>query len=641
MSESTESTEEQSQAPLMPPINQSINAFAAKESLDKAGAKKNLALVKAVRVDDIEDIKNHGVKAGLPSGYRNTADGLYDIRGKHPVLVCPVPILPYAVQCAEDKRSCMGLRLMALNSFGKYVTASVSVEDIAASAYNELIKAGFCIGSTPQQASLLEQFLYRCMKMKLPVYLVSDAMGFVADDMAFLHGHTPIVTSLKGFHYLTPGFRVKPGIHPKGAMEGWQQLIHQHVYGWAQVFVLSASLASMLLVPAGMDVSIFHFHGGSTTGKTILLQLAASVHGNGNEPGSSSGVNIMRWNTTPNALERSLSDFSGLVACIDELGASNHKDFLSLLYNMTSGVSKERLNKAMQLCEPYKWRMLILSSGEMSIATKLASQKESVQGGQEHRAISIEVLPEDAQKPGESKAQTRQRADVLKNGLGEVYGHAGPEFIRILLSQTGEDGNPRSFPVLSQWLTQGTEECCNCLVRNLEGEGIVLTDIQRRAMKRFALVWLAGEMAVVWGILPFADNAVEEAVMMAARRWLGNNQNQYNPVRQMLNKLQLSLLTKEARHFIKLHDEDARTPGDQWGFTHPKGKDFLIYEAVFDKLCVEEQVTSLDVAKSLNNAGYLVPESPGHYKKRPLQSMAQSYYRIKREFLQANIASEF
>ena len=92
-------------------------------------------------------------------------------------------------------------------------------------------------------------------------------------------------------------------------------------------------------------------------------------------------VNIIRWNTTPNAMERLLADYSGLVACVDELGASNHKQLSSLLYNITSGTAKERLNRGLTADEPFKWRMFILSTGEMSISEKLAEQKAVLQEG--------------------------------------------------------------------------------------------------------------------------------------------------------------------------------------------------------------------------------------------------------------------
>ena len=38
-----------------------------------------------------------------------------------------------------------------------------------------------------------------------------------------------------------------------------------------------------------------------------------------------------------------------------------------------------------------------------------------------------------------------------------------------------------------------------------------------------------------------------KSVISAARRWLDDNQNQYNPVRNMLEELQLTLVTKSSR----------------------------------------------------------------------------------------------
>jgi uncharacterized protein (DUF927 family) len=52
---------------------------------------------------------------------------------------------------------------------------------------------------------------------------------------------------------------------------------------------------------------IYHFYGQSSVGKTALLQLAASVNGNGGEPGNGESL-IESWNTTPNALEMTLNN---------------------------------------------------------------------------------------------------------------------------------------------------------------------------------------------------------------------------------------------------------------------------------------------------------------------------------------------
>ncbi|MEX0634953.1 hypothetical protein M8494_36590 [Serratia ureilytica] len=62
----------------------------------------------------------------------------------------------------------------------------------------------------------------------------------------------------------------------------------------------------------------------------------------------------------------------------------------------------------------------------------------------------------------------------------------------------------------------------------------------------------------------------------------------------MLEELQLTLVTKSSRHFITLRDEHARCPGDMWGFVHYKTGDFLIYESVFEKLCSEKGLKTVD-----------------------------------------------
>ncbi|MCV5117062.1 hypothetical protein OFC47_26955, partial [Escherichia coli] len=60
------------------------------------------------------------------------------------------------------------------------------------------------------------------------------------------------------------------------------------------------------------------------------------------------------------------------------------------------------MNQHLEIDEAFTWKMFILSSGEMSIPEKLATQKEQIQGGQEHRAISLNIRPEDARKDGET-----------------------------------------------------------------------------------------------------------------------------------------------------------------------------------------------------------------------------------------------
>jgi uncharacterized protein (DUF927 family) len=384
---------------------------------------------------------------------------------------------------------------MTINYIGQKVVVSVSLDELARNpelVIADLVAKGFGVTTSVHSRVYLERFIHACMKMALPMYLVVESMGMVEGEAAFLHGDMPLARGISGFDYLVPQKSAFSGIRPSGSLAGWKVVIKDNVHGWPQLFALSSSLASTLLGMAGMDVALFHFYGGSTTGKTVVLQVGMSVHAHGGEPGSHPDVAILRWNTTDNALELSLSEFSGLVACIDELGAYNDRKFSSLLYNITSGRAKVRLDKSVRRRKPVLWKMNILSSGEMSIPEKLASHNEQLQGGQEHRAISLNILPEDAAKEGETVVEVRRRADTLKAELAEQYGTAGKAFIARFLSQQNDDGSLMSYSELSEQIKATTEECCQILSEELQSDGYVLSDIQHRALKRFALCLAAG-----------------------------------------------------------------------------------------------------------------------------------------------------
>ncbi|MCV5194997.1 hypothetical protein OFM41_15550 [Escherichia coli] len=208
----------------VPPVSgiKRIRAFADR---DKNFTKMSEAIIRRAENAEVgeDDIASLGLSDGLPRHYVNTADGLFYIGGQKPVLVCGTPVVPVALFCGKDKESSLGIRLMTGNGLGKYVKALVRFEDIVqsgAQVVGKLADRGFCVGSSPQQFALFDRFLQRCRSLPLPVYLMADAMGFVSEDMAFLHGHEPVVTSLTGFDYLLPGFRVRPGLHKGGGSGG-------------------------------------------------------------------------------------------------------------------------------------------------------------------------------------------------------------------------------------------------------------------------------------------------------------------------------------------------------------------------------------------------------------------------------------
>jgi hypothetical protein len=277
----------------------------------------------------------------------------------------------------------MSVDLMTINYIGQKVVVSVSLDELARNPEQviaDLASKGFGVTTSVHSRAYFERFIHACMKMALPMYLVVSLWGWSKEKQPFCMviclspGGSPVLITLFLRNQLFQAFAF-------WLVSRMENVIKDNVHGWPQLFALSSSFASMLLGMAGMDVALFHFYGGSTTGKTVVLQVGMSVHAHGGEPGSHPDVAILRWNTTDNALELNLSEFPGLVACIDELGAYNDRKFSSLLYNITSGRAKVRLDKSVRRRKPVLWKMFILSSGEMSIPEKLASATSSFRAG--------------------------------------------------------------------------------------------------------------------------------------------------------------------------------------------------------------------------------------------------------------------
>ncbi len=85
----------------------------------------------------------------------------------------------------------------------------------------------------------------------------------------------------------------------KGSLQSWQNSVAQLVADhFLPILAMSAAFAGPLLDPAGQEGGGIHFFGASSTGKTTIIQVAASVWGRG----SSAGGYVRAWSTTRNGL---------------------------------------------------------------------------------------------------------------------------------------------------------------------------------------------------------------------------------------------------------------------------------------------------------------------------------------------------
>ena len=179
--------------------------------------------------------------------------------------------------------------------------------------------------------------------------------------------------------------------------------------------VLAASFASVLVGPCRCLPFFVHLWGGSETGKSLSLVLAASVWAN-----PEIGVYIQTFNATEVGKELGAAFCNSLPLIIDELQLvkDNRKDFDRMIYQLSEGVGRARGRKQGGLHKTPTWRNCVITTGEFPII--------SANSGEGAVNRTIEVDCHDTKLFDEPKKTA--------TSLYANYGFAGREFVDHLMA---------------------------------------------------------------------------------------------------------------------------------------------------------------------------------------------------------------
>ena len=191
--------------------------------------------------------------------------------------------------------------------------------------------------------------------------------------------------------------------------------------------VLAASFASVLVGPCHCLPFFVHLWGGSETGKSLSLVLAASVWAN-----PEIGVYIQTFNATEVGKELGAAFCNSLPLIIDELQLvkDNRKDFDRMIYQLSEGVGRARGRKQGGLQKTPTWRNCVITTGEFPII--------SANSGEGAVNRTIEVDCHDTKLFDEPKKTA--------TSLYANYGFAGREFVEHLM----EDGAQERVQALQE-----------------------------------------------------------------------------------------------------------------------------------------------------------------------------------------------
>lgn len=265
-----------------------------------------------------------------------------------------------------------------------------------------------------------------------------------------------------------------------GTLDGWKEIAALSIGNSRLSFALCAAFAGPLLRLVGLEGGGFSFEGGSSSGKTTALQIAASVWG-GPE-------HVRSWRATDNGLENIAVLHNDNVLILDEVGQVNGKVLAECAYMLANGQGKGRSSREGNLRKSHSWRLLFLSSGELGLADKLAENGLKSRGGQEVRFVG---LPVDTSMLTELHGFPHAGAVVnrLKELTALHYGYAG----RVFLHKLTEPDTMTS--VLSELQLALANTVSRLVPAGADGQ-------VRRVAQRFALCGLAGGLAAQVEILP-------------------------------------------------------------------------------------------------------------------------------------------
>lgn len=400
----------------------------------------------------------------------------------------------------------------------------------------------------------------------------------------------------------------------RGSLAKWQQGVGALSSGHAlPVLAISAALAGPLLDFVGQEGGGLNIFGASSQGKTTIIQAAASVWGRGASPGY-----VQAWRATANGLEGVAAGASDTVLILDELGVVEARDAAAGIYGLANGSGKARAARDGSLREPKTWRVLILSTGEIPIATKLAEDRgRKARAGQLVRMLDI---PSDRGKGfgafdhGGPDNDAGALAKAFKQAAISDYGTAGPDFVRRIIAKGPEKVSGLIRDFINEFVETNVP---------LGSDGQI-----NRAAQRLGLIAAAGEYAVNLGVVPWPEGEAKSAAAWALKRWIdGRGGIEPAEARQATETVRLFVEKYGESRFEPLDELDPRPVNSRAGWRMGTGPDreWMVPPEVWKtEICIGLDATM--VARTLAERGMLRRASDGFQTVRKINGANKRVY---------------
>jgi putative DNA primase/helicase len=376
-----------------------------------------------------------------------------------------------------------------------------------------------------------------------------------------------------------------------GTLDGWLSSIGAKCEGNPLLLLsVCAALAGPLLYHVQRQGGGFHIVGDSSTGKSSAILAGASVWGHGEDFKRT-------WRATGNGLEGIAAQRNDTLLALDEIGEADPREIGAVVYAMANGTGKARASRNGGARAARRWRIMLFSSGELGLSSLMAEGGKRSRAGQVIRLLDIPARRTyGAWDNLHGMAGGREFSDAIQRASVTHYGHAGPEFIRLLL-ESGDVGK------LPEWLTAMTAK-----YPSASGQ-------EGRAAERFALVALAGELANKYGVLSLTAGHIQAAMLELFDLWRTGRGTGPSEDMQILKCIADFIARHGDTRFSSANDPngEARDRAGYWEDS-PAGRLYL-----FNRPGLEEAAKGYDLGRvvlALDSVGAIAKREHGKHQHK-------------------------
>lgn len=356
-----------------------------------------------------------------------------------------------------------------------------------------LLDSGYWLEPYPQSWPRLQRFLLQEMAAA-PTRICVERIGW--HEQVFVTPYWSAGADSESYVFAGPVGDTR--LLSAGTLAQWQSLVGGLCVGNPlMIFAVGVALAAPLLHSSGVENGIFHLVGPSSTGKTSLLELAASVYGD--------RYYVRSWISTANGLAAVAAEQHDMLLALDELGLARPEDADVAVYHIVAGTSKLRATLHGGLAAQTHWRTLALSSGEVWLSEIFESLGKRPKAGQQIRLVEIPVFGQYGAFDALHGYQSSQLfVDHLKQQTSQYHGSLFPEWIKLLVSMDnlGHFAQSAIQRFVDEWRTSE------------------MSTQVARVLRRFALVATALAFASRNHLVPWEEAESIDSVRRVWLHWL-------------------------------------------------------------------------------------------------------------------------